>query len=121
VWSLPNGQTITTQAGSTAPVIGAKRVSPPAKQVQPSSGQPKLQVVVPSAPSVNQLQGLLTKPSWESIKTSQFLIAARNGNKGGQCAAFAQNARPELLGFGNANQMPDNAKNNGCEVTKFYG
>lgn len=115
-WSLPNGQTITTQAGSTPPVIGAKRVSSPAKQVQPSAGQPTLQVVVPSAPSFGQLQGLLPKPSWEAIKTSQFLSDARVGQNGGECAVFAQHARPELLGFGNANQMPDTARKNGFEV-----
>ena len=126
MWSAPNGQTYTTQAGSTPPVSGAQRVAnPTTKQVQTKSGQTGLQVVIPSAPSGDQLQNLLGKDNQKSsstqvtpqpIKTSQALWDARVGQTGGQCAVFAQKARPELTGFGNANQMPDTARKNGFEV-----
>ena len=120
-WYLPDGSTMTTQAGSTPPVSGARRVPyPGTKQAQ---GGP--QVVIPSAPSIAQLQGLLPKlpaPSsqptaiGDPIKTSPRFADAKVGQSGGQCAAFAQYARPELMGFGNANQMPDSARRNGFEV-----
>ena len=126
MWSAPNGQTYTTQAGSTPPVSGAQRVANPAtKQVQTKSGQTGLQVVIPAAPSGDQLQNLLGKDNQKSsstqvtpqpIKTSQSLWDARVGQTGGQCAVFAQKARPELTGFGNANQMPATAKRNGFVV-----
>lgn len=124
-WYLPDGRTITTQAGSTPPVSGA-RLTPytNVKQNQSGVGQSGRQVVIPSAPSIAQLQGHLpvvpqpTAPQAiaDPIKTSQFFANATVGQAGGQCAAFAQFARPELTGFGNANQMPDNARKNGFEV-----
>lgn len=52
----------------------------------------------------------------DPIKTSQLFANATVGQASGQCAAIAQYARPELTGFGNANQMPDNARKNGFEV-----
>lgn len=119
-WYLPDGSTMTTHAGSTPPVSGARRFPYPGmKQI------PGPRVVIPSAPSVAQLQGLLPnleapsslpKPIGDPIATSPRLADAKVGKPGGQCAAFAQYARPELMGFGNANQMPDSARRNGFEV-----
>ena len=120
-WYLPDGSTMTTQAGSTPPVSGARRVPYPSTR-QNHAGP---QVVIPSAPSVAQLQGLLpklgapsspTRPLGDPIETSTRFADAKVGQTGGQCAAFAQYARPELMGLGNANQMPDSARRNGFEV-----
>ena len=117
VWYLPNGQTITTQAGSTPPVSGARRVPyTDVKQVQNGTGQAAPHISTPPAPSASQLQGLLPQAIVAPIKTSQYFRDAKVGQTGGQCAAFAQYSRPELAGFGNANQMPDNARTNGFEV-----
>lgn len=135
VWYLPNGQTITTQAGSTPPVIGAQLTPyPDANHVQNGRIQAAPQVFIPPAPSVAQLQDLIPttlqasslpqvqpqskvpKAIVEPIKTSLYFRDAKVGQTGGQCAAFAQYSRPELTGFGNANQMTDNALKNGFEV-----
>lgn len=104
-WLLPDGQTVTTMDTSTPPVSGAQRV--------------QHQVVVPSAPSVAQLLGLLPKEYGAPISTSPYFSDAKVGWPGGQCAAFAQNARPDLKDYApyrSANKMPAKARENGYEV-----
>ncbi len=112
---MPDGGTITTQAGSTPPVRGARRTPyPGTKQAQLGP-----QVVIPSAPSVAQLQGLIPQVDGAPIPTSQYFRDVKVGQPGGQCAAFAQNARPDLkvyAPYGSANRMPDKARANGFEV-----
>ena len=67
-WLLPDGRTMTTVDSSTPPVSGAQRVPyPEANQFQNGSGLAPPQVVVPSAPSIAQLRGLL--PDSSSIST----------------------------------------------------
>ena len=120
VWYLPDGQTITTQAGSTPPVSGARRVPyPNAKQVQTDPAS--LPATVTPAPSTAQLQALLPQAVEVEapIKTSPDFAKATVGDRGGQCAAFAESARPELMRYGpygSANKMPDKARASGFEV-----
>lgn len=120
VWYLPNGQTITTQADSTPPVSDARREPyPNAEQIQNQAGENPFPVIVPQAPSGAQLLGLLPQASVWPIKTSQYFNEAKAGQPGGQCAAFAQNARTDLKDYapyGSANKMPDKARENGFEV-----
>jgi hypothetical protein len=49
----------------------------------------------------------------EPIKTVEY---RKPGEEGGQCAEFVQWSRPELLGFGNAKDMPDRAEAEGFVV-----
>lgn len=119
-WYLPNGQTITTQAGSTPPMSDARREPyPKAEQPQNQAGESPYPAIVTAAPSVAQLSGLLPQENGATIKTSQYFSDAKVGQPGGQCAAFAQKAREDLLRYapyGSANKMPDMARENGFEV-----
>lgn len=108
---------MTTQPGSTPPVSGA-RLYPYPNTVH---AQPAHQVVVIPAPSFSQLKNLLPTMDPSQGASADIAIAQKfkdsiDGQHGGQCAAFAQLARTELAGFGNANKMPENARRNGFEV-----
>ncbi len=121
VWYLPNGQTITTQAGSTPPVSDARREPyPNAERLQNQAGETSIPVnTITPAPSVAQLLGLLPQENGAPIITSPYFSDAKVGQPGGQCAAFAQNARTDLRAYapyGSANKMPDKARENGFEV-----
>jgi hypothetical protein len=116
-WYLPDGQIMTTQAGSTPPVSGA-RLHPYPNTI---NAPPANQVIVMPAPSISQLKDLLPKMdasqgAFPDIAIAQKFKDALDGQHGGQCAAFAQLARPDLAGFGNANKMPAKALEMGFEV-----
>ena len=116
-WYLPNGQTITTQAGSTPPVSEARREpypNPTLPQIQANDAPLPVITIVP-APSIAQLTGLLPQNVEGPIMTSREFSDAQVGQWGGECAAFAQKAREDLLHYapyGSANKMPDKARDN---------
>ena len=106
-WLLPDGRTMTTVDNSTPPVSGALRVPyPEANQVQNGNGQNSPQVVVPSAPSIAQLLGLL--PDSSSISTVC---------PSGKLGEFTHGAR--CIGYYDSNGLVDILLN-GVASTKPY-
>lgn len=101
VWYLPNGQTITTQAGSTPPVRGARRVPYPGQQqVQQGWGQVNQQPLLPQPQQSVQQRGQQPVNPARGVNTQVLGQGPAYSN----CVLFARSRVPSLpYGLGNWN------------------